>query len=89
MHSKAVLNVSKYQGSRPEWRISSMIYSRDTPFWSETLKILQENSLSLSLSLSLSPSLFLFPSLSLSLTTPSLWLSPDPLYKEKESNVKS
>ena len=29
----------KFEGSRPEWRISSMIYSRDTPFWSETLKI--------------------------------------------------
>ena len=25
------------KGSRPEWCISSMIYSRDTPFWSETL----------------------------------------------------
>ena len=23
------------EGSRPEWCISSMIYSRDTPFWSE------------------------------------------------------
>ena len=26
-----------FEGSRPEWCISSMIYSRDTPFWSETL----------------------------------------------------
>ena len=25
------------EGSRPEWCISSIIYSRDTPFWSETL----------------------------------------------------
>ena len=25
--------------TRPEWCISSMIYSRDTPFWSETLDI--------------------------------------------------
>ena len=25
------------KGSRPEWCISSMIYSGDTPFWSETL----------------------------------------------------
>ena len=25
------------EGSRPEWCISSMIYSRDVPFWSETL----------------------------------------------------
>ena len=25
------------EGSRPEWCISSMIYSRDTPFCSETL----------------------------------------------------
>ena len=28
------------EGSRLEWCISSMIYSRDTPFWSETLDIL-------------------------------------------------
>ena len=28
-----VLNI---EGSRPEWCISSMIYSRDTPFWLET-----------------------------------------------------
>ena len=27
------------EGSRPEWCISSMIYSGDTPFWSETLEI--------------------------------------------------
>ena len=27
------------EGSQPEWCISSMIYSGDTPFWSETLKI--------------------------------------------------
>ena len=26
-------------GSQPEWCISSMIYSRDTPFWSGTLNI--------------------------------------------------
>ena len=25
------------EGSRPEWCISSMIYGRDTPFWSGTL----------------------------------------------------
>ena len=29
-------------GSQPEWRISSMIYSRNTPFWSETLDIMLE-----------------------------------------------
>ena len=28
-----------FEGSGPEWRISSMIYSRDTPFWSETLDL--------------------------------------------------
>ena len=28
------------EGSRPEWCISSMIYSRDTPFWSGTLDII-------------------------------------------------
>ena len=27
------------EGSRPEWCISSMIYSGDTPFWSETLDV--------------------------------------------------
>ena len=27
------------EGSRPEWCISSMRYSRGTPFWSETLKL--------------------------------------------------
>ena len=31
------------EGSRPEWCISSMIYSRDTPFWSGTLDILNTN----------------------------------------------
>ena len=28
-----------FEGSRPEWCISSMIYSRDTPFWSGTLDL--------------------------------------------------
>ena len=27
------------EGSRPEWCVSSMIYSRDTPFWLGTLNI--------------------------------------------------
>ena len=27
------------EGSRPEWCISSTTYSRDTPFWLETLNI--------------------------------------------------
>ena len=27
------------EGSRPEWCISSMIYSGDIPFWSETLEV--------------------------------------------------
>ena len=27
------------EGSRPEWSISSMIYNRDTPFWSGALDI--------------------------------------------------
>ena len=31
---------AEIEGSRPESCISSMIYSRDTPFWSETLEIL-------------------------------------------------
>ena len=29
----------KCEGSRPEWCISSMLYSRDTPLWSETLNM--------------------------------------------------
>ena len=29
----------KIEGSWPEWCILSMIYSRDTPFWSETLEM--------------------------------------------------
>ena len=33
----STLTIIKYEGSRPEWCFSSMIYSRDTPFWSETL----------------------------------------------------
>ena len=28
-----------FKGSRPEWCISSMIYSRDIPFWSKTLDL--------------------------------------------------
>ena len=28
------------KGSQPEWCISSMMYSTDTPFWSETLNII-------------------------------------------------
>ena len=30
------------EGFRPEWCISSMIYSRDTPFWSGTLDYIVE-----------------------------------------------
>ena len=33
------LRYLQIEGSRPEWCILSMIYSRDTPFWSETLEI--------------------------------------------------
>ena len=32
-----LLSAFSIEGSRPEWCISSMIYSVDTPFWSETL----------------------------------------------------
>ena len=35
----AFLIHAKIEGSRPEWCISSMINSRDTPFWSGTLEI--------------------------------------------------
>ena len=28
-----------FEGSQPDWCISSMIYSRDTPFWSEALNL--------------------------------------------------
>ena len=51
------------EGSRPEWCISSMIYSGDTPFWSETLDI-DWKVLSVSLSWALSNFLlrsFFFP----------------------------
>ena len=34
-----ILLVSYIECSRPEWCVSSMIYSRDTPFWLETLDI--------------------------------------------------
>ena len=33
------LTWTKIEGSRPEWCISSMIYSTDTPFWSGTLQM--------------------------------------------------
>ena len=33
---------TKFEGSRPEWCISSMIYNRYIPFWSETLEIWTE-----------------------------------------------
>ena len=39
-HRSSSQNASLYiKGSRPEWCISSLISSRDTPFWSETLDI--------------------------------------------------
>ena len=31
------------EGSRPEWCISSMIYSRDTPVWSESLDMFKNH----------------------------------------------
>ena len=31
-----------FEGFRPEWCISNMIYSGDTPFWSETLDVMLE-----------------------------------------------
>ena len=33
------LGLLHIEGFQPEWCISSMMYSRDTPFWSETLDI--------------------------------------------------
>ena len=38
-HQKTTLS---FKGSRSEWCISSMIYRRDTPFWSETLGLLKQ-----------------------------------------------
>ena len=32
-----------FESSRPEWCISSMIYSRDTPFWLETLDLFKDS----------------------------------------------
>ena len=34
------------EGSRPEWCISSLIYSRDTQFWSETLSMVAKKNIS-------------------------------------------
>ena len=34
-----------FEGSRPEWCISSMIYGRDTPFWLDTLEYFPPNDL--------------------------------------------
>ena len=43
MNQAIVIHTSHYnyifEGSRPEWCISSMIYSRDTPFWPGTLDL--------------------------------------------------
>ena len=36
-----------FEGSRPEWCMSSMIYSTDIPFWSETLDLSNKRKLSL------------------------------------------
>ena len=36
-HTRPLGDKGNIEGSRPEWCISSMIYSRDTPFWSGTL----------------------------------------------------
>ena len=30
---------TKFEGSRPEWCVSNIIYSRDRPFWLETLNM--------------------------------------------------
>ena len=35
----SLLVLLAFKGSRPEWCISSMIYSRDTPFWLGTVDI--------------------------------------------------
>ena len=37
---KAIETVAYIEDFRPEWCISSMIFSRDTPFWLETLDII-------------------------------------------------
>ena len=39
-HDRNWLKRLHIEGSRPEWCISSMIYSTGTPFWSETLDIM-------------------------------------------------
>ena len=40
--TNSILTALYIEGFRPEWCISSMIYSRDTPFWSGTLDIFIE-----------------------------------------------
>ena len=48
------LTLLHFKGSRPEWWISSMIYSREIPFWLEILDLLQPDQQSVfSFSLSL------------------------------------
>ena len=38
LYSACVYSRTHFEGSRPERCISSMMYSRDTPFWSKTLE---------------------------------------------------
>ena len=40
-YNKCEIDVRKHhiEGSQPEWCMPSMIYSGDTPFWSDTLDI--------------------------------------------------
>ena len=39
IHSRNMMH-ENIEGFRPEWYISTMTYSQDIPFWSETLNII-------------------------------------------------
>ena len=41
IHFLSQSEIDNFEGSQPEWCISSMIYIGDTPFWSETLNLLR------------------------------------------------
>ena len=45
MNMMTIIYMHYFEGSRPEWCISSMIYSRDTLFWSGTLDMIHAGKL--------------------------------------------
>ena len=39
VHCETAYLIENIEGFQPEWFFSTMIYSQDTPFWSETLNM--------------------------------------------------